>query len=187
MLQEGDEASAQYDPGSGFLTVNLTKAVPGEHFEDLDLLTKLLALRPAERPSQGPLIEVIDTQNAVESAEDNLITRTEGLSLERQEILEGALLLSLSGALTFDLNEIIAAANDWQLKQDAPEPLDSLRTTPGERYGFLDMYTGYFRHIEHTPNEVNELGKDVETCPRAERRKRRLKHEEEKWDEEHYM
>lgn len=85
-LQEDDEASAQYDPGSGFLAVTLTKAVPGERFEDLDLFAKLLAPRPAERPPQGPLIEVLDTQNA---EEDDLVTRTEGLSLEQQEILEG--------------------------------------------------------------------------------------------------
>lgn len=142
--------------------------MPGQHFEDLDLLAKLLAPRPAERPSQGPLIEVLDTQDAEQSAEDDLVARAEGLSLEHQEILE-------------------AAANDWQLKQEVPESLESLKTTPQERYGFLDMYTGYFQHIEHTPNEINELGKDVETCPPAERRKRRLKHEEEKWDEDHYM
>ncbi|EKM49118.1 uncharacterized protein PHACADRAFT_154682 [Phanerochaete carnosa HHB-10118-sp] len=167
-LQEDDEASAQYDPGSGFLDVILTKALPGQHFEDLDLLAKLLAPRLAEQPSQGPLIEVLGTQNAVEPAEDDLVTRTEGLSLEQQEILE-------------------AAANDWQLRQDVSEPLDTFKITPQERYGFLDMYTGYFQHIEHTPNEINELGAEVETCPPTERRKRRQQHEEERWDEEHYM
>ena len=68
-----------------------------------------------------------------------------------------------------------------------PEPLSSLKTTAQERYGFLDMYTGYFQHVGHTENEVNELGTDAETCSPAERRTRRLKHEDEKWDEEHYM
>ena len=34
---------------------------------------------------------------------------------------------------------------------------------------------------------MNELGVDAETCPPDERRRRRIKHEEDKWDEEHYM
>ncbi|KIP01723.1 hypothetical protein PHLGIDRAFT_123107 [Phlebiopsis gigantea 11061_1 CR5-6] len=167
-LQEDDEASAQYDPGSGFLTVTLTKAVPGQPFEDLDLLAKLLAPRPSESRSQGPLIEVLDSQAPEESVEDDLIAQTENLSLERNEILE-------------------AAENDWQLKQEVPEPLSSLKTTTQERYGFLDMYTGYFQHVGHTENEVNELGADAETCSPAERRTRRVRHEDGKWDEEHYM
>ena len=49
------------------------------------------------------------------------------------------------------------------------------------------MHSGYFRHVAHTENEVNELGIDAETCSPEERRARRLKHEDEKWDEEHYM
>ena len=81
----------------------------------------------------------------------------------------------------------IAAENDWQLPQTIPEPLPPLQTTVERRYGFLDMHSGYFRHVEHTENEVNELGTDAETCSPQERRSRRLKHEEEKWDEEYYM
>ena len=81
----------------------------------------------------------------------------------------------------------VAAENDWQLPQAFPEPLPRLRTTPEYRYGFLDMHTGYFRHVEHTENEINELGGDAETCAPYERRRRRLKHENEKWDEEYYM
>lgn len=42
-LVEDDHSSAQYDPSSAYLTIVLTKEVPGEHFEDLDLLARLLA------------------------------------------------------------------------------------------------------------------------------------------------
>ena len=80
-----------------------------------------------------------------------------------------------------------AAENDWQLPQSVPEPLPQLQTSAERRYGFLDMHSGYFRHVEHSENEVNELGVDAETCPPQERRLRRLKHEDDKWDEEHYM
>lgn len=103
-LQEDDEASAQYDPSSGFLTVTLTKAVPGQHFEDLDLLAKLLAPRRTEAPPEGPLIEVLDSQDTAESAEDDLVARTESLSLEHQEILEGMLnVYSMWAKLIFDV------------------------------------------------------------------------------------
>lgn len=82
---------------------------------------------------------------------------------------------------------IIAAENDWQLPQTVPEPIPDLHTTLEKRYGFLDMYTGYFRHVTTTENEVNELGADAETLTVSERQKRRIAHEDEKWDEEHFM
>jgi protein SHQ1 len=49
------------------------------------------------------------------------------------------------------------------------------------------MHSGYLKHAIHTENEVNELGDVAESCSKAERRSRRLKHEDEKFDEEHYM
>ncbi|KAF7791274.1 hypothetical protein EIP86_002288 [Pleurotus ostreatoroseus] len=165
-LVEDDEASARYDPGSGYLTITLTKEVPGQHFEDLDLLAKLLAPRPPESEPQAPLIEVLDSQNIPVDEEEELISRTQNLSLDRQEILE-------------------AAQNDWQLKQEVPEP--TIKTRAEVPYGFLSRYTGYFRHVQHTENEVNELGAEAETLSFAERRRKRMEHEEEKWDEEYYM
>ena len=88
-LLEDDASSAQYDPGTGNLTVTLTKAVKGQRFDDLDLLAKLLAPRPSR--SQGPLIEVLDSKTEAETEEEALVDATERLSLsrERQEILEG--------------------------------------------------------------------------------------------------
>ncbi|KAI0781128.1 SHQ1-domain-containing protein [Trametes elegans] len=168
-LVEDDASSAVYDPSTGYLTVTLTKEVPGQEFKDLDLLAKLLAPRPSQNVQPAPVIEVIDSQDAGgDDVDAELAARTEELSLEQREILQ-------------------AAENDWQLPQTVPEPLPPLQTTVERRYGFLDMHTGYFRHVEHTENEVNELGTDAEQCPPPERRARRLRHEEQKWDEEHYM
>ncbi|KAI0664996.1 SHQ1-domain-containing protein [Cubamyces menziesii] len=168
-LTEDDASSAVYDPSTGYLTVTLTKEVPGQEFKDLDLLAKLLAPRPSKSTPAEPVIEVLDSQEADSvDADEELATRTQNLSLEQQEILE-------------------AAENDWQLPQTVPEPLPPLQTSVERRYGFLDMHSGYFRHVEHTENEVNELGTDAETCSPQERRSRRLKREEEKWDEEYYM
>ena len=80
-----------------------------------------------------------------------------------------------------------AAQNDWLLPQTLPDQVLSLAISPERPYGFLNSYTGYFRHVTNVENEVNELGPDPETCPVEERRKRRLAREDEKWDEEHYM
>lgn len=81
---EDETSSAKYDPSSGYLTVTLTKEIKGQVFDDLDLLSKLLAPRPSV---QQPVIEVIGSSDL--SEEDMLVARTQALSLERQEILKG--------------------------------------------------------------------------------------------------
>ncbi|KDQ59432.1 hypothetical protein JAAARDRAFT_32995 [Jaapia argillacea MUCL 33604] len=169
-ILEDDKSSAQYDPSSGYLTVSLTKEVKGEEFKDLDLLAKLLAPRPSKDQPSQPMIEVLDSESTSDDGEEDLVNRTNQLNLdsEQQTILE-------------------AAENDWQLPQSVPDPLPALHTSLQKPYGFLDMYTGYFAHVEHTENEVNELGSLADTLSIDQRRKMRLKHEEEKWDEEYYM
>ncbi|KAF9264856.1 SHQ1-domain-containing protein [Marasmius fiardii PR-910] len=165
-LLEDDASSARYDPGSGYLTITLTKEVHGQDFEDLDLLAKLLAPRPVSPPKQ-PIIEVLSSD---EAAEEDLISRTQDLTVddrEQQEILE-------------------AAENDWQLPQSVSEQ-GPLKLNPQCYYGFLDMYSGYFTNVSYTENEVNELGAHVEQCRPVDRRSRRILHEDEKWDSEHYM
>ena len=79
---EDDDSSANYDPTSGYLTVTLTKETKGEAFEDLDLLAKLLAPRPRVR-EHSPSIEVLHSES------DDLASKTESLSLNHSEILEG--------------------------------------------------------------------------------------------------
>ncbi|CAL1704202.1 unnamed protein product [Somion occarium] len=140
--------------------------VKGQTFEDLDLLAKLLAPRASK--AQGPLIEVLDSEQASQNDDDELASATESLSLEQREILE-------------------AAENDWQVKQELPEPDTSFKTSISRNYGFLNLHSGYFRHVEHAENEVNELGANAETAGPSERRELRLNHEEQKWDEEYYM
>ncbi|CCM02849.1 uncharacterized protein FIBRA_04961 [Fibroporia radiculosa] len=167
-LLDDEDASASYDAASGNLTVTLTKEVKGQEFKDLDLLAKLLAPRPSEQVLEDPVIEVLDSVDAEGSVDDELAAKTQNLTLEQHEILQ-------------------AAQNDWQLPQEIPAPLPAIKMTSVCHYGFLNMHSGYFRHVAHTENEVNELGADAEACPPDERRRLRLKHEEDKWDEEHYI
>ena len=85
---EDENSSAQYDPSSGYLTVTLTKEVPGEEFEDLDLLSKLLAPKAECRNDQHPVIEVI---NSTDDEIMQLAENTKQLSLEqeREVFMEG--------------------------------------------------------------------------------------------------
>ncbi|KAI0928358.1 hypothetical protein AcW1_005627 [Taiwanofungus camphoratus] len=165
----GDEdASASYDAGSGYLTIAVAKEVNGQEFKDLDLLAKLLAPRPSAHIQEQPVIEVLGVEDAPSNDDDELAERTQNLTLEQQEFIE-------------------AAQNDWQISQEVPEALPALKTTFECHYGFLNLHSGYLRHVGHTENDINELGADAETCPPDQRRRRRLEHEDQKWDEEHYM
>ncbi|KAF8205956.1 SHQ1-domain-containing protein [Mycena galopus ATCC 62051] len=172
-IVEDEQSTANYDPSSGYLTVTLTKESKGQVFPDLDLLSKLLAPRPSQ---PAPLIEVVgqedEADEVIEQEEDDgtdgLVAQTNALSLEHEEIL-------------------LAAENDWQIPQEVPTADPSISTSLTQPYGFLNLHSGYFRHVGHTENEVNELGTDAETCTLRERRLKRWKHEDEKWDEEHYM
>ena len=81
-LVEDDDSSANYDPTSGYLIVTLTKETKGEVFEDLDLLAKLLAPRPRVH-EHSPSIEVLHSES------DDLASKTQSLSLNDSQILEG--------------------------------------------------------------------------------------------------
>ncbi|KAF8631428.1 hypothetical protein AX17_005105 [Amanita inopinata Kibby_2008] len=158
---DDDASSAKYDPTTGYLEIKLTKEVKGLHFEDLDLLARLLAPRP---PAASPSIQVLSSSTT--SVDNELAGKTAALTLERQEILD-------------------AARNDWQLPQVPESP--AIETSLQKHYGFLNMHSGYFKHATHTENEVNELGADAEICTIHERGRRRIRHENEKFDAEHYM
>ncbi|KAJ8597874.1 SHQ1-domain-containing protein [Rhizopogon salebrosus TDB-379] len=163
---EDDQSSATYDPSSGYLTLTLTKETKGQDFPDLDLLAKLLTRNVDV--SRQPAIEVIGSETSLPSESDDLVDSFGAISLEQREFLE-------------------AAENDWQLPQTVPESPSPFQLSTKRYYGFLDMYTGYFIHVAHTDNDVNELGTEAESCLPEERRAKRLKHEDMKWDEEHYM
>jgi len=163
---EDDNSTALYDPRTGYLTITLTKAVKGQTFADLDLLAKLLAPRSSQLPP-APSIEVLESPSG-EDGIDEISRRATQLTLEeKDEFLK-------------------AAENDWQLLQTVPEAEAGLQSSRAY-YGFLNKYTGYFMHVAHTENEINELGHTAESCDPDDRRNFRITHENAKWDEEHYM
>ena len=85
-----------------------------------------------------------------------------------------------------DVDLTAAADHDWHYPQEVPDDGSSVLAT-SIPYGFLDAYSGYFKHVSFSDNEVNELGADAERSTLSERRVKRLRHEDEKWDEEYYL
>ncbi|KAK3811997.1 MAG: SHQ1 protein-domain-containing protein, partial [Benniella sp.] len=70
-IVEDERSKASYDVGAGELTVVLAKETPGEHFADLDMLTKLL-VRTSDSPekqARKPLIEVISSGETLEGTQ----------------------------------------------------------------------------------------------------------------------
>ncbi|KAJ7474776.1 SHQ1 protein-domain-containing protein [Mycena latifolia] len=101
-ILEYEASAARYDPSSGYLTVTLTKKSRGEEFADLDLLSNLLAPRPSQ---QTPLIELIGTEDADEA--DELVARTDALSLEREREQEKIWLATAPFQFTDDENLVL--------------------------------------------------------------------------------
>lgn len=88
-IVEDDGSSAQYDPSSGYLTVTLTKETKGEVFDDLDLLAKLLAPRQIAKTT-SPAIEVLSSNTWPTNEADELVSKTESLSVEDVDIAKGS-------------------------------------------------------------------------------------------------
>ncbi|KAF9951345.1 hypothetical protein BGZ65_006013 [Modicella reniformis] len=67
-IVEDERSKATYDVGAGELTVVLAKETAGEHFPDLDMLSRLLVRKSdlAEKQVRRPLIEVINSGETLE-------------------------------------------------------------------------------------------------------------------------
>lgn len=66
---EDDRASTVYDADHGNYKIKVAKKFPGNHFEDLDMMTKLLATS-GERKFVQPLIEVLDSESNEPAIDD---------------------------------------------------------------------------------------------------------------------
>ncbi|KAJ2444043.1 hypothetical protein IWW46_002221 [Coemansia sp. RSA 2440] len=154
---EDEDSNAKFDAGTGDILVTLSKQTPGEHFENLDLLTSLLATRREQANvatnAARPLIEEIGT-----------VDNSGGIDelLERARIDEDF---------------------DWEM----PQQLDLGELQVGSaKYGFNQQYTGYLTHVHSTANEINEVVDPDHSTPDS-RRQHRIACENAKFDQEYYM
>lgn len=125
-LVEDDESSARYDPSSGYLTIVLTKEVPGEHFKDLDLLARLLT------PSTGSKGHIMSSssqkQYALSDGPSSAQHRLEELSFHANDT-EKAFVDSASSHKSYrPLIEVISETGT----QDPDDELQTEPFTPSE-------------------------------------------------------
>lgn len=184
LLEDDEDSSANYDASSGTLVVNLKKAVPGQQFDDLDLLAKLLAPQKAAQPRK-PVIEVVDSDESTDP-EESIAAQVNALRINEDPELAGPLNNHFSCVHVLRLIGAEAERNNWQIHQTIQDETP-VRLSKESPYGFLNSYHGYFTHVADKENEVNDLSADAETLSPSDRRIRRMRREDTKWDEEHYL
>ncbi|KAJ1802015.1 hypothetical protein LPJ75_006316, partial [Coemansia sp. RSA 2598] len=111
----------------GDISVVLSKQAPGEQFENLDMLTSLLATSrerdAGETKASRPVIEEIGGSISVEDQ----------LSILKDEDF------------------------DWELPQNLPQADSDGLMVGQAKYGFNEQYSGFLAHVHSTANEVNEV------------------------------
>lgn len=177
---EDKRAKSVYDGDT--LTVHLPKAVAGEHFPNLSMLTTLL--QPARRQRvPRPLIEVLGSSAAAAAAGSDDEGDGEG---EEDEDDEGAG-DGASGWAEALPSERISAAWQWDMPQharaDAGAELGGLQRS---RYGFNLAHVDFFADLGDERAELLESA-EADSLPPSMRRQARLAAEDARFDAEHYL
>ncbi|KAI8822541.1 SHQ1 protein-domain-containing protein [Fimicolochytrium jonesii] len=174
VVENGRETAA-YDVDKGEVTVKIPKATPGEHFPDLDLLTKLLAPKGPLPPGLGEGTGISGGQAASVSTNDaprSLIQVVGDIPASDQD-----------GDAMDEGDEEDGQNYHWDLPQTLPiEP--ELRIT--NRYGFNNAYSGIGDHIREIAQEIIQIS-NVDESTAQSRREERIAQEDLKFDEEHYI
>ncbi|XP_068714980.1 protein SHQ1 homolog [Montipora foliosa] len=157
LVEDGRE-SATYDLDKGTFSVKLPKLHPGEFFEDLDLLTTLLAPRRQAKSTTKALIEETGKGESI-----NEVRQENGSKSEDEDF-------------------------DWDIEQQLPPASqENIAIALGDaKYGFANQKSGIFKGREAELHEIAEIH-DPESMTLAERRKFRKEAEDVKFDEEYYL
>ncbi|KAJ2890400.1 hypothetical protein IWW38_004155, partial [Coemansia aciculifera] len=165
---EDDSSAASFDASEGQISVTLAKQTPGEVFENLDLLSSLLATKrerdlgmsnAADRQAR-PLIEDIAGDNSTTAS----LTSEDQLAILRDEEF------------------------DWEIPQTIADDGDSLSVLllAMSSYGFNNQYSGFLAHAHDSGNDINAVP-DPEHMTLEQRRANRIASEDAKFDESYYI
>ena len=166
LVEDGRER-AEHDMGTGILRVWLPKAVAGEHFGGLDMLTELLR-RPEPQRARGPLIEVVGSFSDAAAAED-------GESSMPHDSDEAGGMASDNDGMSGD---------EFHVEQEFPRLEIGSGDGPNISYGFNNAYSAVFTGLES--EGLLLLASPEQTRP-AERKIQRLVMEDDAFDPEYYM
>ncbi|KAJ1662874.1 hypothetical protein IW140_005399 [Coemansia sp. RSA 1813] len=162
-ILEDDKSTASFDAATGDILVTLSKEKSGEHFENLDLLTGLLATR-RER--------------------EHGMAGGDNAGGTKRPIIE-----EIDGPLGPEVREELRMDEDfdWEIPQTVCTNMEHDEIlVKGAKYGFDQQYSGIFTHVQETANEINELP-SPEAMTAEERRNSRIASENAKFDEDYYM
>lgn len=160
-IEENDSSFGSYDCEKGDFCLRFSKVNPGEYFENLDMISTLLA--PSKKKNINvPNIEVIGNPSA--NSEDINEVSNEG-----------------NGTLDENTN-----GDEWYIHQNNPtETVPLLSSSP--KYGFANKISGALVAFESTwIKEVIDLPMP-DVTPQSERKILREKRELSDFNEEHYL
>ena len=161
-LQQGGE-KVRWDVDRGEMTVEVKKETPGQHFDNLDMLTELLTQpkTKAGAPAGGSGIEVLEEKmDAGANAEAGGVGAATDSDDEEEEDV------------------------DWRIPQKLPEPEAAEVLLKQSKYGFNDRHQGVFAVRQEYQTDIIDL-KNADSVPAAERAALRIAQEDGKFVEEH--
>ncbi|XP_077978268.1 protein SHQ1 homolog [Glandiceps talaboti] len=162
IVEDGRE-SAKYDTNTGYFDFKFAKESPGEEFEGLDMLTKLLAPKGTVCAA-APLIEVIGEENGTDGAEEPHYVED---SEEWAEDVE-------------DEDDF-----DWQIEQEPYQDEASLLAS-NVKYGFANQRNGVFQQLREEFVGVIDLP-DPDHTSQNDRTKLRKEDESDQFDDDYYL
>ncbi|XP_017761709.1 PREDICTED: protein SHQ1 homolog [Eufriesea mexicana] len=159
-IEENDSSFGAYDCEKGDFSLRFPKVVKGEHFENLDMISTLLA-PPKKKATIVSNIEVIGNPSANSEDMNDMATKHSS-------------------------NEENTNGDEWYIHQNSfTETVPLLPTSP--KYGFASKVSGALDAFEPAwIKEIIDLPMP-DTVPQSERKKLREKCEISDFNEEHYL
>lgn len=149
---ESLKSTLNYNASDCTVEISIAKETPGQEFEDLDLLTKLLARakNPDHRAPGGSSSSGGDFQRPLIQEMDG-----DSKNLSNQEI-----------DAHFSRLQSEAEEFDWELPQTLPTEEDAVNVTGKAQYGFNRQYSGEIGVTMATgSNDVNEYPEPEQSVP----------------------
>ena len=174
---EDDRSKCSYDVDSGWLSITLSKQKTGEHFDNLDMLTKLLTPKSTSQVSYSCAnVEVLESSSF---DTDKVLTESKQDDTEK---------VSTTDVKDDHIDEDDVEL-DWFIEQTPFIESNSAETLLSK-----DLYSYGFAHQKSSPldpllSELTDLIdlKNPDFVPKSERSILRYEQEEEKFDCEHYL
>lgn len=170
LIEDGREC-AEYE--KGFFRIKVPKLNEGEHFDDLNMLTKLLTL-PGKSSAKAPSIQLIGESDSTNV--DDKISNDIKDDDEEEEGIDWHIEQTLANDEEDDDDNIGGDDDDAMKKLSLSCP----------KYGFANMRQGVFKTLQEHLWNVIDL-KNADGVSENERKKERIKDENDNFDDDHYL